>query len=228
MWSAFKTNFTQGEFMKLVTALLILTAVSVSNAAEKIKMNFSNEELTKMIETYSKASGQKFVIDPGVRGKATILLPEPVTQEEAFNHLSSALALNGFAISKQGDTMVIKSARNIQRDLIEVSPEKPSVKPERMYAWVYTPKHTSALDLIANLRILSSRDGEIQAVEKTNQLIITDWTSNLTRVADILKEVDKPVDAATAKIVEANRKERDARKKTQATKADEKPAKTEN
>jgi type II secretory pathway component GspD/PulD (secretin) len=214
--------------MKLVTALLILTAVSVSNAADKIKMNFSNEELSKIIETYSKASGQKFVIDPGVRGKASILLPEAVTTEEAFNHLSSALAINGFAISKQGDTMVIKSARNIQRDLIEVSPEKPSVKPERMYAWVYTPKYTTAPALLSNLRILSSKDGEIQAVEQTNQLIITDWTSNLNRVAEILKEVDKPVDAATAKIVEAGRKERDARKKTQATKSEEKSAKTEN
>ncbi|WP_413290936.1 secretin N-terminal domain-containing protein [Bdellovibrio sp. HCB337] len=215
--------------MKLVTALLVFAAVSVASAADKMKMNFTNEELTKIIEAYSKASGQKFVVDPGVRGKVTIFLPETVTTEEAFNHLSSALAINGFAISKQGDTMVVKAARNIQRDLIEVSTEKPTVKPERMYTWVYTAKHTSSMVLNTNLRILASKDGEIQAVENTNQLIITDWSSNLNRIAELLKEVDKPVDAATAKIVDATRKEREARNKNQATtKPEEKKAKTEN
>lgn len=213
--------------MKLMAAWFILAAVSVSQAAEKIKMNFTNEELIKVIEIYSKASGQKFVIDPNVRGKASILLPEPVTVEEAFNHLSSALAINGYAISQQGDTMVIKSARNIQRDLIEVSSEKPSVKPERMYSWVYKPKHTSALALFTDLRILASKDGEIQVVEPTNQVIITDWSSNLNRIAELLKEVDKPVDAATAKIVDTARKDRDSRRKAQTTSVDEKPAKTE-
>ena len=41
----------------------------------------------------------------------------------------------------------------------------------------------------------------------SNQLIITDWSSNLQRVAEIIKNVDKPVDPATAKIVSAYKKE---------------------
>src|SRR5688500_1783258 len=100
-------------------------------------MNFNKKEISKINETYSKASVQKFVVDPGVRGMASIFLPEPVTLEEVFNQLSTALAINGFAISKQGDTMVVQSARNIQRSLNEVSTERPSIKPERMYTWVY-------------------------------------------------------------------------------------------
>jgi general secretion pathway protein D len=173
-------------------------------------MTFNNEELGKVVEAYAKATGQKFIIDPGVRGRVTILLPEAISQDEAFNQLSSALALNGFAISKQGDTMVIKSARNIQRDLIEVSTQRPSIKPERMYTWIYKPKYLPVTTLARDLRILNSRDGEVSVNASTNQLIFCDWVSNLNRVADLLTELDKPVDASTAKLIEQSRKSQES------------------
>lgn len=214
--------------MKFLTLILAVFTMSLAQAEDKIKMYYNNEELTKVIEVYSKASGQKFVIDPSVRGKISIFLQEPVSIEEAFNQVSSALAVNGFAISKQGDTMVIKSARNIQRDLIEVSTERPSLKPERMYTWIYNVKNMPADNINRDLRILMSRDGEMSVNPNTNQLIFTDWVSNLNRVAELMKEVDKQVDPATAKIVEASKKEREARRKEQASKKEEKKEKTEN
>lgn len=191
-------------------------------AEDQIKMYFNNEDLIKIIEMYSKASGQKFVVDPGVRGKVSIFLQEPVSVQEAFNQLSSALAVNGYAISKQGDTMVIKSARNVQRDLIEVSTERPVLKPERMYTWIYSAKHLPADSINRDLRILLSKDGELSVSMNTNQLIFTDWASNLNRVAELMKELDKPVDPATAKLVAASKKERDDRRKEQGGKKTEK------
>lgn len=196
--------------MKALSLILIGLLFSMNSwAQQKMNMNFLNEELTTVISAYSKASNQKFIIDPSVRGKVTILLPDMVTIEEAFNHLSSALAINGYAISKQGDTMVIKSARNIQRDLIEVSSERPSIKPERMYTWIYKAKYLSVETLSRDLRILNSKDGELTPNARTNQLIISDFTSNINRVANLLAELDKPVDAATAKLVESSKRERE-------------------
>lgn len=208
--------------MKFLVLVCAVFAMSFASAEERMKMNFKNEELTKIIEHYSKASGQKFVVDPTVRGKISILLQEPVSLQEAFNQLSSALAVNGFAISKQGDTMVIKPARNIQRDLIEVSTERPTLKPERMYTWIYTVKSMPAENINRDLRILISKDGEMSVNASTNQLIFTDWVSNLNRVAELMKEIDKPLDPATAKLVEASKKEREARRKEQATRKAEK------
>lgn len=213
--------------MKTAMSLILILAASFANAAENIKMYFNNEEITKIVEIYSKASGQKFVLDPGVRGKVSIFIQEPITVEEAFNQLSSALALNGFGISKQGDTMVIKAARNIQRDLMEVSTEVPALKPERMYTWIYTFKNVSAEQFNRDMRIMASRDGEMSVNTTTNQILFTDWTSNLNRIAALLKELDKPVDPNVAKIVAAARKEHDARKKETASKGEEKAAKTE-
>jgi type II secretory pathway component GspD/PulD (secretin) len=214
--------------MKFLTLILAVFTMVTAQAEDKIKMYYNNEELTKVIEVYSKASGQKFVVDPSVRGKISIFLQEPVAIPEAFNQLSSALAVNGFAISKQGDTMVIKSARNIQRDFIEVSTERPSLKPERMYTWIYNVKNLPADNINRDLRILMSRDGEMAVNANTNQIVFTDWVSNLNRVAELMKEIDKQVDPATAKLVEASKKEREVRRKEQANKKEEKKEKTEN
>ena len=214
--------------MKLVSILILIFSFSIANAENKIKMYFNNEEILKIIEIYSKSSGQKFIIDPSVRGKISIFLPEPVSNEEAFNHLSSALAVNGFAISKQGDTMVVKNARNIQRDLIEVSTEKPSLKPERLYTWIYTFKNVPANTVMKDLRILLSSNGEVNINENGNQLIFSDWVSNLNRVSEILKEIDKSVDPATAKLVEVSKKERNSLKKEQISKKNNEKEKLDN
>lgn len=183
----------------LIASVLLFSGFPVS-AANEIKFNFVDQSLTKIVEEYSKASGQNFVVDPGVRGKATILVKGNISLQEAFNHLSSALAMNGYAISKQENTMVIKSARNIQRDLIDVTSEMPALKPERMHTWIYQAKNLSVSMLNRDLRIMSSKDGEMSALSATNQLIFSDWTSNLHRIAKILEALDKPVDPAIAKL----------------------------
>jgi general secretion pathway protein D len=208
--------------MKYVLAIALLWTSSVM-AEEKIRMNFINEELTKVIETYSKASKTKFILDPAVRGKITLLNPEPVTLEEAFNQISTGLALNGFAISTQGDTYVICTARNIQRNLTQVSTELPPLKPEKMFTWIVNFKNISATDVNRDLRILPSKDGELSVYEPKNQMIITDYVSNLHRISAILKELDKPNDPATQKIVDGARKERQERQDRHQVKTAEGP-----
>lgn len=199
----------------LLIFALTLQAI-VAKAADTISFTFQNEELTKIIETYSKASGQKFVLDPGVRGKATILMPEKISVEEAFNQLSSALAVNGFAISKQGDTMVIMTARNVQRNLLEVTTEVPALKPERMVSWIVTLKNVPVDVVNRDLRILPSRDGEMNVFMPKNQIIINDWSSNVNRVAMLLAELDKPNSPEVQKLVDATKKRNDERRAQKA------------
>jgi len=196
--------------MKFVV-MILLSLSCTAFAQEKMKMNYVNEEITKVIEAYSKVSKTKFILDPGVRGKITLLNPEPVTQEEAFNQISTALSINGYAISTQGDTLVVRSARNIQRDLVPVVTELPPLKPERMVTWFVTFKNISATQVNRDLRILPSKDGEMSVYEATNQMIITDYVSNLHRIAAILKELDKPVDPSAKKFADASRAERKER-----------------
>ncbi len=196
--------------------LIIFATVIIpflATAAENFKMNFTNEELPKIIESYARAAGEKFIIDSTVRGRITMINPKDLSQEEAYGQLSEALAVNGFAIIKEGDVFVVKNARSAQRDNIEVTTSQPVMRPQRMVSWVITLKNATASDVLNQLRVLTSSYGEMNVNERTNQLIMTDWSSNMQRVAELIKQVDIQVDASTAKIVAVAKKDREARHK---------------
>ncbi len=74
--------------------------------------------------------------------------------------------------------------------------ELPSLKPEKMVTMIFHLKHARADDLNKQLRILASRDGELVPYSQTNQLIVTDWVSNLHRIAAIIKNIDQPAKKA--------------------------------
>lgn len=204
--------------MKKLTGLLILV-VSITTFAEgKIKMDFNNQEIDVILKHYSVASGQKFVIDSTVRGRATILSPNEISLEEAYNQLSEVLAINGFAIVKNGDWLTVKNARSAQRDNIEISKDLPTGKPQRLATWVINLKNIAAQDVAKELRVLTSSYGELVINTANNQLIITDWTSNLQRVSELIKQVDKPADPSISKIVDQAKKEHKETKEVKKTK----------
>lgn len=159
--------------------------------------SFKNKELTDIVKAYSEISGKKFVFDSSFRGKATILNPSKVTQEKAFDLMSMALASNGFAIiqpksEKRQDTYWIMSARNVQRSDLQVYTTVPPQAPERMVTFVFTPKYLSVDSINKNIRILPSKDGEMVPVPEKNQLVISDFSSNIVRISELLTELDKP------------------------------------
>jgi general secretion pathway protein D len=180
--------------MKSIVTVLVLSLLSPQVFAAKNKMSFSykDTDVLKVIEDYSSASGQKFVVDAGVKGKVTVLNPEAISLEEAFNQLSMSLATNHLAISKQGDVMMVSEARSVQRNLIDVTTELPPLKPEKMHTWIINLKHISADEVNRQLRILTSRDGELVPFMPRNQLIITDWVSNLHRIGAMMAQIDRP------------------------------------
>ncbi|MBC7741466.1 MAG: general secretion pathway protein GspD [Bdellovibrionaceae bacterium] len=202
--------------MKNLFMFAICFSALIASAGEMMKMNYVNEELPKIIEDYSKSTGQKFIIDSTVRGKITILNQKPVSQDEAFNQISEALALNGFAFVTQNDVMVVRNARSAQRDNIPVVTELPPLRPQRMVTMIFSLKHISALAVQQQLRLLTSSYGEMSPVEKSNQIVISDWSGNLNRVAEVIKQVDQPADPKIEKIVAQAKKDKEAWKKSKA------------
>jgi general secretion pathway protein D len=160
-------------------------------AAALLPFSFESAEITKIISIYAKASGKTFVVDPTVRGKISIYSPKPVSLEDAFALLSTSLAVNQFAIIQEGDTCVVMSSRNAQRSMIPVVSELPPIKPERMVSMIFRLKYLSAEEVNKRLRFLPSKDGELTPFG-TDRLFVTDWATNINRIALFLAELDQP------------------------------------
>ncbi len=66
------------KFCYMVIAIVLSTSVATAketkpSAKSEGIFNFKNTEITDVIAAYAKMSGERFVIDPAVRGKITIL-----------------------------------------------------------------------------------------------------------------------------------------------------------
>ncbi len=170
-----------------------LEDITNENFPETIEsFDFPNVEITDVIKAISELTGKNFIIDPGVRGKITIVAPSKITVAEAYKAFLSALAINGFTVVPSGSFLKIKSARNAQRDSIETYSGAYYPNSDQMITRIIHLKHIQADQVNRDLRILSSKDGEMSVYTATNSLILSDYGSNIDRVMKIISQLDVP------------------------------------
>ncbi len=61
-------------------------------------LNFVNSDLESTVRAIGQYTGRQFVIDPRVKGSITLVTERPVTKQQAYEQLLSALRLQGFTI----------------------------------------------------------------------------------------------------------------------------------
>ncbi len=170
-----------------------LEDITNENFPEAIEsFDFPNVEITDVIKAIGELTGKNFIIDPGVRGKITIIAPTKITVAEAYKAFLSALAINGFTVVPSGSFMKIKSARNAQRDSIETYSGAYYPNSDQMITRIIHLKHIQAEQVNRDLRVLTSKDGEMSVYPATNSLIFSDYGSNVDRVMKILGQLDVP------------------------------------
>ncbi|WP_413287876.1 type II secretion system secretin GspD [Bdellovibrio sp. HCB337] len=178
----------QGKFAKAG-----LEDITNENFPETIEsFDFPNVEITDVIKAISELTGKNFIIDPGVRGKITIVAPSKITVAEAYKAFLSALAINGFTVVPSGSFLKIKSARYAQRDNIETYSGSYYPNSDQMITRIIHLKHIQAEQVNRDLRILTSKDGEMSVYTATNSLILSDYGSNIDRVMKIIGQLDVP------------------------------------
>lgn len=185
------------------------TALPQGDIGEGVYLNATEIDVKELIKQLSKAAGKNFLLDDKIRGKVTIISESKMTMEEAYQAFLSALSVAGYT--------TVEGPGN----LIKVVPRKEAIQyPIRIYKGtspmtddfitrVITLSNISALELSNVVKGLISKDGNLLAYPATNTLIITDTGTNIARLMEIVKELDKegpqqiiqiiPIQYATAK-----------------------------
>ncbi len=167
--------------------------ITNENFPETIEsFDFPNVDINDVIKAISELTGKNFIIDPGVRGKITIVAPSKITVAEAYKAFLSALAINGFTVVPSGSFLKVKLARNAQRDSIETYSGAYYPNTDQLITRIVTLKHIQAEQVTRDLRVLVSTNGEINHYSPTNSIIISDFGSNIDRVMKILNQLDVP------------------------------------
>ena len=197
----------KSEWLKhaaVATALLLATArigplhaqaetsgARASADPNEVTLNFENADIEGVVKAMAEITGKNFVIDPHVKGTINIVSATPIPKSQVYDVFLSALRLQGYAAVED-------------RGLVKILPEADAkvhrnrsfsgldAQGDRIQTRVFKLTHESAARLLPTLRPLIAPNNSITAVDSSNTLVITDYASNLQRIARIIASIDQP------------------------------------
>ena len=181
------------------TAQAAAPATTESRPGNTVTLNFVNADIEGVVKAMAEITGKNFVIDPRVKGTVNIISSQPVARDAVYGVFLSALRLQGFTAVEDHDLVKIlpeadaKLHRNVAAGQREGG--------DGVQTRVFTLTHQSATQLLPTLRPLVAPNNTISALQNGNALVVTDYASNLQRLAGIIAAIDQPNDAGTAMIV---------------------------
>lgn len=165
-------------------------AAAQDPAANQATLNFVGADIESVIKAIGHYTGTTFIVDPRVKGTISVVSEKPVTKAEAYNLLTSALRLQGYAaVTAGGVTKVVPEAdAKLQAGPIQTG----QVRGDQIATQVFRLNFESAANLVPVLRPLISPNNTINANPGSNSLVITDYADNLRRLGRIIAALDAP------------------------------------
>ncbi len=176
-----------------VLVLVILFSDRVS--AEEVTLNFSDADLSAVINSVSQITGKNFIIDPRVKGKVTVISSKPLNEKEVYNVFLSILQVHGFATVPTDNAIKIIPDASAKQDSTPVVKRIEGQEEDQLVTQVIQIGNVNATQLVPILRPLVAQQGHLAAYAETNVLIISDRASNIERIGRIIAQVDQKSDA---------------------------------
>ncbi|MGA9575604.1 MAG: type II secretion system secretin GspD, partial [Lysobacterales bacterium] len=182
-----------GNIFRLIITVMVFWVLSCPNALlaeEQITLNFKDADITAVIDTVADLTGKTFIIDPRVKGLVNVVSTQPLSKDEVLGVFLSILEVQGFTTVKIGKAIKIvpnTQIRNIPQPVLDKVPGNR----DEVITHVLPLKYVSAEQLVPILRPLMDNNGHLAAYPASNSLIFSDNASNIQRMLDIVKRVDK-------------------------------------
>ena len=185
-------------FGPMVAGPGMVSAADVKSAAgggsQPITLNFKDADIDSVVGAFGHLLNRTFIIDPRVRGKITVETARPVSPQAAYELLQSSLRLQGFAIVETGSIsrVVPEADAKLQSGPVNAG-RSPTAGGEQIVTQVFRLVYESASNMVPVLRPLIAPNNTIVAYPNNNSLVVTDYASNLQRLARIIATLDSPV-----------------------------------
>ena len=156
----------------------------------QMKLNLPDQELNIVIDLMAEKTGRNFIYDDRVRGRVTIVSPACVTLEEAYAVFESVLQVKGFTtVRAPGGSIKIIPLREAKETNVETVRGAPPSS-DRFITRLIPLRYIDAEAISNTLKPLVSKDASMVAYAPTNTIILTDSGTNISRILDILRDID--------------------------------------
>ncbi|MEK7437140.1 MAG: type II secretion system secretin GspD [Pseudomonadota bacterium] len=167
-----------------------------------VTLNFVNADIEGVVKAVSEITGKNFILDPRVKGTINIVSAKPMSRSLVYQVFLSAMRLQGFAaVEERGMVMIVPEIEaKMHRSPTTGPQERAYSRGDTIQTQVFRLQHESAAQLLPVLRPLITPNNSITAYPGNNTLVVTDYASNLQRIAKIIESVDQLTDGDSVMI----------------------------
>ncbi|HYP78200.1 MAG TPA: type II secretion system secretin GspD [Polyangiaceae bacterium] len=157
-----------------------------------VKFNLQDADLAELVNHISGLTGKRFIYGAKVRQiKATVVSPEPVSLEEAYQAFLSILDANGMTVVPHGRFLkIVDSGGVVTQPTPVIARGEPVPDSDRFVTRLYRLEHVGTEEAMALLGKFKSKDGDISVYTPGKLLIVTDTATQVRRLMRIVEEID--------------------------------------
>lgn len=155
----------------------------------EMMFNFQDADIQAVIKTVSQFTGRNFLIDPRVKGKITIVSSKPLARAAVYEVFLSAIRSQGFNVvdGPGGLIKIVPDVEARQGARLEAGQRLS----DQWVTQVIPVERASANQLVPLLRPLLSNNATLSVYPPSNLLIVTDTSSSIRGMLQVLARIDQ-------------------------------------
>ncbi|WP_193393746.1 type II secretion system secretin GspD [Pseudomonas putida] len=168
------------------------------NGTPMYEVNFVDTELGEFIESVSRITGTTFIVDPRVKGKVTVRTVDLHDADAIYDIFLAQLRAQGYAtvdLPNGSVKIVPDQAARLEPVPVEAGGQQ-GAGSDSVATRVFNVRNAASEQVLGILKpLIDPRVGVITPYPAAHQLVVTDWRSNLDRIASLLRQLDRPQEA---------------------------------
>lgn len=166
-----------------------------STELETILINFNNVNIIEYIRFVGRLANRNFVFDENdLNFNVTIISEEPATIDNIMTALVQELRIHDLLLIEEGNNLIIHKNIKVNGISTVVSEERGGLKETKaeIVTQVFRLNTLDPERAAAILKPLLSENALIEILKDSNGLVITDITSSVRKIDQLLKSIDAP------------------------------------
>jgi type II secretion system protein D len=154
-------------------------------------INFQNVSMSEYVKFVAQLTGKNFIYNSDdLQFAVTIVSKEPTTLDNIMAALLQELRIHGLAMLEQGNNLIIYKQAGVVSPASLFSDELHA--PQEIVTRVFRIEHVAADKISEIVTRMLSDQALVQTLSDSNSLIITDLSTNVDRISQIIRVLDIP------------------------------------
>ena len=183
----------------ILSLFLFFGSINALLTQESFILNYEDVDIKKVTQDIAQFSKKTIILDPRVKGRITIYSNANLDRRQVWDVYLRTIQVNGFsAISENGFVRIVPENEATRDE------NTSSVSSSGDYQTLVIPLiNRSTEEVLPMIKPITGRQSHLSSIPSINSILIVDRFSNVQRINDLIKDLDKN-NAAKISIIKLN------------------------